>query len=146
MPQPEGVTLEVLIDALGIHLYTLRTSDEAMERLWERLPSGDRGPQDADADAVLAASPRTALISVSHWQDDGTRETHDLVLAQAGEICHTFMRDADAPAKLVTRGLDDDQWRGLISRLAAPPKGPGEASPGTRGAEPAGPVDPGARP
>jgi hypothetical protein len=120
MPQPEGVTLEVLIDALGIHLYSLRTSDEAIQRLWGRLPSGDRGPSDADADAVLAASPRTALISVSHWQDDGTRQTHDLALAQAGDTCHTFMRDADEPAKLVARGFDDDEWRDLISRLAMP--------------------------
>jgi hypothetical protein len=120
MAQPEGVTLEVLIDALGIHLYTLRSSDEAMQRLWEQLPSGGRGPQEADPEAVLAASPRTALISVSHWQDDGTRETHDLVLAGEGGTCHTFMRDADDPAQLVARGFDDDEWRDLVSRLAMP--------------------------
>ena len=120
MPQPEGVTLEVLIDALGIHLYTLRTSDEAMQRLWGQLPSGGRGPQEADAEAVLASSPSTALISVSHWQDDGTRETHDLVLAQDGDTCHAFMRDADEAARLVARGLDDDEWRDLVARLAVP--------------------------
>ena len=40
MPQPEGITLEVLIDALGIHTYSLRGHEEALERLWERLPSG----------------------------------------------------------------------------------------------------------
>ena len=82
MPQPEGVTLEALIDALGIHLYALRTSGEALERLWDRLPSGDRGPKDADADAVLAASPRTALITASRWADDGSRESTDIVLAE----------------------------------------------------------------
>lgn len=118
MPQPEGVTLEVLIDALGIHFYTLRTTADAMERLWERLPSGDRGPPDADADAVLAASPRTALISVSHWGDEGTRDTHDVVLGQAGGTCHAFTRDPSEPAKLVAQSLGDDEWRGLISRLA----------------------------
>ena len=77
MPQPEDVTLEVLIDALGIHFYALRTTADALERLWERLPHGDRGPEDASADAVLAASPHTALVSVSHWEDDGraTRTT-----------------------------------------------------------------------
>jgi len=120
MPQPEGVTLEVLIDALGIHLYSLRTTKDTMERLWKRLPSGDRGPKEASADAVLAASPRTALVSVSHWEDDGTRDTHDVMLAQDGDICHTFVRDPDEPTRLVAEGLDDDEWRGLVRRLAAP--------------------------
>jgi hypothetical protein len=120
MPQPENVTLEVLIDALGIHFYALHPTGDAMERLWEHLPSGDRGPTDADADAVLAASPSTALISVSHWQDDGTRDTHDLVLAQDGDTCHAFMRDPDEPAKLVAQGLDDDGWRSVVGGLAVP--------------------------
>jgi hypothetical protein len=120
MPQPEGVTLEVLIDALGIHFYSLRATADAMERLWERLPSGDRAPGDADADAVLASSPHTALISVSHWEDDGTRETHDVALARAGERCHVFMRDPDEPSRLVAQGLDDGEWRNLVTRLAVP--------------------------
>ena len=117
MPQPEGVTLEVLIDALGIHFYSLRTTGEAIERLWQRLPHGDRGPKGASADAVLAASPATALVSVSHWQDDGTRETHDLVLAQDGDACHTLVRDPKAPASLVAQGLDDDEWRAMLTGL-----------------------------
>jgi hypothetical protein len=121
MPQPEGVTLEVLIDALGIHFYSLRTTEETMERLWERLPSGERAPRDADADAVLASSPHTALISVSHWENDGTRETHDVVLAQDEERCHVFLRDPDGPSRLVGQGLDGDEWRDLVTRLAVPP-------------------------
>jgi hypothetical protein len=120
MPHPEGVTLEVLIDALGIHFYSLRTAQDALDRLWERLPSGDRGPDDADADAVLAASPRTALISVSRWDEAGDRETHDMVLAQDGGRCHVFARDPDDPARLVAQGLDDDEWRDLVVRLASP--------------------------
>jgi hypothetical protein len=120
MPQPEGVTLEVLIDALGIHFYSLRTTPDTMERLWERLPSGDRAAPDADADAVLASSPHTALVSVSHWEDDGTRETDDVVLARDGERCHVFLRDPDEPSRLVAQGLDEDEWRGLITRLATP--------------------------
>jgi hypothetical protein len=120
MPQPEGVTLEVLIDALGIHFYSLRTTPDAMARLWERLPSGDRAPRDADADAVLAASPQTALISVSHWEDDGTRETHDVVLARNEERCHVFLRDPEEPSRLVAQGLDGDEWRDLVTRLAVP--------------------------
>ena len=118
MPHPEGVTLEILIDALGIHFYSLRTAEDALERLWDRLPHGDRGPQDADADAVLAASPKTALISVSHWDDTGDRETHDVVLAQDGDRCHVFVRDPEDPARLVAQGLDDDEWRDLVARLA----------------------------
>lgn len=114
MPQPEGVTLEVLIDALGIHVYELRTTEDALARLWERLPHGDRGPRDAVADAVLAASARTALVSVSHWEPDGARETHDLVLAQDGDTCHTFVRDPAAPQALLAQGLDDDEWRALV--------------------------------
>jgi hypothetical protein len=120
MPQPEDVTLEVLIDALGIHFYSLRKTSDTMDRLWERLPSGDRAPGDADADAVLASSAHTALISVSHWEDDGTRETHDVVLAQDGERCHVFLRDPEQPSRLVAQGLDDGEWRDLVTRLAAP--------------------------
>ena len=118
MPHPEGVTLEILIDALGIHFYSLRTTEDALQRLWDSLPHGDRGPQDADADAVLAASPKTALISVSHWDDTGDRETHDVVLAQDGDRCHVFVRDPEDPARLVAQGLDDDEWRDLVARLA----------------------------
>jgi hypothetical protein len=118
MPQPEDVTLEILIDALGIHFYSLRRRQEALERLWKRLPSGDRGPKDADADAVLAASPKSALISVSHWDDAGDRETTDVVLAQDGARCHVFVRDAEDPARLVAQHMDDDEWRGLLIGLA----------------------------
>jgi hypothetical protein len=120
MPQPEGVTLEVLIDALGIHFYSLRETPDTLDRLWERLPSGDRGPRDADADAVLASSPQTALISVTHWEDDRARETHDVVLARDGERCHVFLRDPDEPSRLVAQGLDADEWRDLVTRLAVP--------------------------
>jgi hypothetical protein len=120
MPQPEGVTLEVLIDALGIHFYSLRETPDTMDRLWQRLPSGDRAPKDADADAVLASSPQTALISVSHWEGDSARETHDVVLARDGERCHVFLRDAEEPSRLVAQGLDGDEWRDLVTNLAVP--------------------------
>lgn len=120
MPQPEAVTLEILIDALGIHFYALRTTEDAFERLWERLPSGDRGPKDAGADALLAASPRTALVTISHWDEAGDRESHDVVLAREDDRCHVFTRDPEAPERLVAQGLDEDEWRALITRLAAP--------------------------
>lgn len=120
MPQPEDVTLEILIDALGIHFYSLRTREEALKRLWERLPSGDRGPIDADADEILAASPKTALISVSHWDETGDRETQDVVLARDGARCHVFVRDVEDPARLVAQALDDNEWRDLLVRSASP--------------------------
>lgn len=119
MPQPEGITLEILVDALGIHFYSLRKSDDTLERLWERLPSGDRGPEDADAESVLAASPHTALISVSRWPDDGDPATQDVVLAQDGDRCHVFVRSPEDPAKLVSAGMDDEEWRDAVERLAA---------------------------
>jgi hypothetical protein len=120
MPQPEDVTLEILIDALGIHFYALRQSDDAFERLWERLPSGDPGPTNAEADAVLAASPRTALLSVSQWDAAGDRETDDVVLAQDGDICHVFMRDREQASRLVAQGLEEGEWRDLIVERAKP--------------------------
>lgn len=119
MPQPEGITLEILIDALGIHFYSLRKSDDTLDRLWERLPSGDRGPEDADAESVLAASAHTALISVSRWPDDGDPATQDVVLAQEGECCHVFVRSPEDPAKLVPAGMDNDEWRDAVKRLSA---------------------------
>lgn len=118
LPQPDGVTLEVLIDALGIHFYSLRKTDDTYDRLWKRLPSGDRGPEDADADSVLSASPQTALVSVSNWDDAGNRETHDVVLAQDGDRCHVFVRSPDDPATLVPAGMNNDEWRDMLTRLA----------------------------
>ncbi len=119
MPQPEGVTLEVLIDALGIHFFALRATGEAFERLWGRLPAGDRGPAGADADRVLAASGRTALVSVSRYDDGGDRTTHDVVLAAEGEVCHVFVRDPESPDRLVAQGLDEQEWRDLVTTLTA---------------------------
>jgi hypothetical protein len=121
MTQPEGVTLEVLIDALGIHFFSLRKTKEALDRLWERLPAGDRGPRQADADSALATSPRTALVSISQWDLSGNRETHDIALAQDGGTCHVFMRDGQDPSKLVAQGFDNGQWRALVKQLSAPP-------------------------
>lgn len=118
MPQPEGITLEVLIDALGIHFYSLRDSEDTLERLWERLPSGDRGPEDADAETVLSASGRTALISINRWDGEGNRDTHDVVLVQEDDRCHVLVRDADEPSRLVATGMDDDEWRDLVTRQA----------------------------
>lgn len=121
MPQPEKVTLEVRIDALGIHFYSLRTAADALKRLLDRLPDGDRGPQDADLDATLAASPKTALVTVTRWRDSGERENTDVILAREGDRLHVFMRDAGDPEHFKAQGIDHDEFRHLLERLIAQP-------------------------
>jgi hypothetical protein len=121
MPQPEKVTLEVRIDALGIHFFSLRTTEDAFKRLVERLPDGDRGPEDANLDAALAASPKTALVTVTRWRDSGEREKTDVVLAREGDHLHVFMRDHDDPDRFKAQGIDHDQLRSLLDRLTAQP-------------------------
>jgi hypothetical protein len=123
MPQPEKVTLEVRIDPLGIHFFSLRTTEDAFKRLIERLPDGDRGPQDADLDAALTASPKTALLTVTRCRDSGERDKADVILAREGDHLHVFMRDPDQPDRFKAQGIDHDQLRPLLERLAAPPAG-----------------------
>jgi len=117
--QPERITLEVRIDALGIHFYSLRKTSEALRRLTEQLPRGDRGPADANLDAVLAASPQTALVTVTHWQDDGGRESTDLILASGEQRLYVFLRDAEDSARFAAQALDGAEVRALIERLIA---------------------------
>lgn len=119
LPQPEGITLEVLIDALGIHVYALRTTDDAFQRLWGRLPSGDRGSGSADADTVLARSKATALVTVTRWADDGTRLNTDVVLARDGDDLQVFLRDPEQPARLVAHGFDAEEMRALVRGMVA---------------------------
>ena len=121
MPQPEKVTLEVRIDALGIHFYSLRTTSDAVERLLKRLPDGDRGPKDAELDATLTASPKTALVTVTRWDESGQREKTDVVLAREGERLHVFLRDPDQPERFKAQGIDNDELRRLVERLVAQP-------------------------
>ncbi len=121
MPQPEQITLEVRIDALGIHFYSLRKTSEALRRLTEQLPRGDRGPAGAELDAVLAASPRTALVTVTQWPDDQPRDSTDLILAGEDEKLHVFLRDPEDPARFAAQALDGGELRTLIERLIAQP-------------------------
>lgn len=117
MPQPEQVTLEVRIDALGIHFYSLRTTEDALDRLIDRLPDGARGPEDADLDTALAASAKTALVTVTRWHDAGEREKTDVILAREGDRLHVFMRDPDDPDHFKAQAIDRDQVRPLLNRL-----------------------------
>ena len=126
LPQPEQITLEVQIDALGIHFYSLRKTSEALRRLGEQLPRGERGPADAELDAALEASPRTALVTVTRWRNGGARESTDVVLAGGGQALHVFLRDPDNPSRFVAQPLSEDQSRAVIERLI----GPGATDPG----------------
>ena len=123
MPQPENVTLEVLIDALGIHSFSLRRTEDALNRLVQRLPDGDRGPEDADLDAALAKSPKTALITVTRSSGSGEREKTDVILARESDHLHVFMRDPDNPDRFKAQGIDHDQLQPLLDRLTGQPTG-----------------------
>ena len=121
IPQPEQVTLEVVIDALGIHFFWLRKTDDALSRLLEQLPGGDPGPRDADLDAVLAASPRTALVTVTRWRDGGARESTDVIFAREDGRLHVFLRDPDQPERFAAQGIGGSELSTLLSRLIAQP-------------------------
>jgi hypothetical protein len=117
MPQPEKVTLEVLIDALGIHFFWLRTSNDALKRLLAQLPGGDAGPRDADLDTVLPASAQTALVTVTQWRDGGEKESTDVILARQDEQLHVFLRDPDQPERFAAQGIGGGDLRPLIEGL-----------------------------
>ena len=123
LPQPEGCTLEILISALGVHELSLRETDQALDRLKSRLPSGSAGPRGVDADAVLASAARSALLTVVRYRAQGSAETAelstDVVLAEEGDRLHVFLRDPDDPARLVAQGLGDEEARDLIAVLSS---------------------------
>ena len=116
---PDMVPGTARIDALGIHFFSLRTTEDALDRLVERLPDGNRGSEGADLDATLAASPKAALITVTRWRDSREREKTDVVLAREGEYLHVFMRDPDDPDRFKAQGIDHDELRPLLDRLVA---------------------------
>ena len=124
LPQPEGVALEMLIDALGVHELSLREMDEALRRLREQLPDGDPEHDSADPNEVLAAAERSALVTVTHYSASGSTETAelsaDIVLAQQGDRLFVFTRDPEDPVRLVSQGLDDDEVIELARSLAVP--------------------------
>jgi hypothetical protein len=124
LPQPEGVALEVLIDAIGVHELSLREIDEALRRLRERLPRGDPERDSADPDQVLAAAERSALVTVTQYTASGSTETAelsaDIVLARQRDRLYVFTRDPEAPERLVSQGLDEGEVLELIRSLAGP--------------------------
>jgi hypothetical protein len=107
LPQPERICLMVRIDALGVHQMGLYKLDEALDSLTEWLPRGSAAdPEEAvDTDAVLAASERSALNTVTDNTAQGSAETAgsstDLVLARSGGRLHVLARDPGDREKLV---------------------------------------------
>ncbi len=102
LPQPERICLVVRIDALGVHELGLYTFDEALGLLEALLPRGPRadpgdGLADGDLDGVLAASERSALVTVTPYTTDGSAEiageSTDLILARHDGRLHVFHRD-----------------------------------------------------
>lgn len=124
LPQPEGVALEVLIDALGVHALSLREIDEALHRLRKRLPTGGPERDPANPDQMLAAAERSALVTVTHYSASGSIETADLsadiVLARQDDRLYVFTRDPEDPERLVSQGLDAGEVLELIRSLAGP--------------------------
>jgi hypothetical protein len=124
LPQPEGVALEVLIDAIGVHELSLREVDEALRRLRERLPSGDPERDSSDPDQVLGAAERSALVTVTQYSASGSTETAelsaDIVVARQRDRLYVFTRDPEAPERLISQGLDEGEVLELIRALAGP--------------------------
>jgi hypothetical protein len=124
LPQAEGVALEVLIDALGVHELSLRQIDDALRRLRERLPDGEPERASVNPDEVLAHAERSALVTVTQYSTSGSTETAelsaDIVLARRGDRLYVFTRDPDDPERLVSQGLSDDDVIELVRSLAVP--------------------------
>ena len=124
LPQADGVALEVLIDALGVHELALRDVEDALRRLRERLPDGNAVRDPVDADAVLATAEQSALITVTQYSTSGSTETAeqsaDIVLARQDGRLSVFTRDPADPGRLVSQGLDDDEVIELVRSLGVP--------------------------
>jgi hypothetical protein len=120
LPQPEPITMLVRIDALGIHEISLRKRDEALKLLAEWLPRGRAADHDdgLQAEAVLAAAERSALVTVTRYTTRGSAEiagaSTDLVLARGDGRLHAFTRD-NADGKLQRGALNG---KGVTEALA----------------------------
>ncbi|GIF67710.1 hypothetical protein Ais01nite_57450 [Asanoa ishikariensis] len=120
LPQPEPVSLLVRIDALGVHDLGLFPADDALDQLVEWLPRGDY-EKGGDAAEVVAASERSALVTVVHYTSEGSAETagdtDDLVLARRGGDLYAFGRDEADRGHLVPRRLDDNKVDDTIKAM-----------------------------
>ena len=125
LPQPEGVALEMRIDALGVHTLALRSLDDVVDRLEEWLPGGEPVTDpESDPEATLAAAERSALLTTTHYTSTGSDEvahsSSDVVLAAHGGRLHVLVRDPKSPDRLVAapkadRGVDAVVRAGLAA-------------------------------
>jgi hypothetical protein len=126
LPQPERICLMIRIDALGVHQIGLYKLDQVLEMLTEWLPRGSAANPDAalDADAMLTASERSALVTVTEYTAQGSAETAgtstDLVLARHEGRLHLLSRDTGDGGRLVpsrAEGRDGvhDRLEGLLT-------------------------------
>jgi hypothetical protein len=117
LPQPERICLLVRIDALGVHEIGLYKLDEALRMLTEWLPKGSPAESDGavDAEAVLAAAERSALVTVTGYTAEGSAEiageSTDMVLARNDGRLHVLSRDPENPDRLVQ---DPAQGRDVV--------------------------------
>jgi hypothetical protein len=125
LPQPEQICLMIRIDGLGVHEIGLYKLGEALGQLADWLPDGDRvGPDPAgNPEEVLAASQRSALVTVTHYSTQGSAETAgestDLVLARRDGELHEFRRDPAAPDRLVSGPRNGKGVRDTLEDLLA---------------------------
>jgi hypothetical protein len=124
LPQPERICQMVRIDALGVHRIGLYKLDEALRMLTDWLPRGPSADPDPamDAEAVLAASERSALVTVTHYTAQGSAEvagaSSDLILARSGDRLHVLSRDPHDQDKLVPAAGRDGVHDRLVGLLA----------------------------
>jgi hypothetical protein len=130
LPQPEGITLDIRIDALGVNEVSVRSTRESADHLLEWLPRGD--PEDPEPGteprAVLTSAERSALVTVTTYTTEGTAEQEghstDLALARRGDRLHAFVRDAGDRGPLVPAPSGRDV-RELLRDMLPPGLAPG---------------------
>ena len=125
LPQPEPITLLVRIDALGIHEISLRKRGEALKLLAAWLPRGRAAGPDpgADADGLLAAAERAALITLTRYTAQESAEiagaSTDLVLARHRGQLHAFIRDAQDATTLRSHDVAGREMTEVLGGLLA---------------------------
>jgi hypothetical protein len=126
LPQPERIVLVFKIDALGVYQVGLYTLDDAVGMLTSWLPRGSRPDpgEPVDADGLLAAAERSALITVTQYTARESAEiagaSIDLVLARHDGRLHRLVRDPGDRGKLVSSPRDDqDVQHTLVDLLTS---------------------------